>query len=100
MYEDEKLICEDCGCEFVFTAGEKEFYAEKGLVNTPKRCPECRKQRRRSKSRHKKMYEVKCSDCGVMTKVPFKPIEGKEVYCKECYQKHKAEAEAENLASA
>ena len=38
MYQDEKLICEDCGCEFVFTAGEKEFYAQKGLVNTPKRC--------------------------------------------------------------
>ena len=29
MYEDEKLICEDCGAEFVFTAGEQEFYAEK-----------------------------------------------------------------------
>lgn len=98
MYEDEKLICEDCGCEFVFTAGEKEFYAQKGLVNTPKRCSECRKQRRRSKNRHKKMYEVKCSDCGIMTKVPFKPIEGKEVFCKDCYQKHKAESE--NLASA
>ena len=27
MYEDEKLICEDCGCEFVFTAGEQEFLA-------------------------------------------------------------------------
>ncbi|MBD9222888.1 zinc-binding protein, partial [bacterium] len=25
MYQDEKLICEDCGCEFVFTAGEQEF---------------------------------------------------------------------------
>ncbi len=29
MYEDEKLVCEDCGKEFVFTAGEQEFYAEK-----------------------------------------------------------------------
>ena len=37
MYQDEKLICEDCGAEFVFTAGEQEFYAEKGLVNKPKR---------------------------------------------------------------
>ena len=43
MYEDEKLICEDCGCEFVFTAGEQEFYAEKGLTNKPKRCQNCRK---------------------------------------------------------
>ena len=28
MYEDEKLVCEDCGAEFVFTVGEQEFYAE------------------------------------------------------------------------
>ena len=27
MYQDEKLVCEDCGAEFVFTAGEQEFYA-------------------------------------------------------------------------
>ncbi len=46
MYQDEKLICEDCGKEFDFTAGEQEFYAEKGLTNKPKRCPECRKARR------------------------------------------------------
>ena len=44
MYQDEKLICEDCGKEFDFTAGEQEFYAEKGLTNKPKRCPECRKR--------------------------------------------------------
>ena len=46
MYQDEKLVCEDCGAEFIFTAGEQEFYAEKGLVNKPKRCPDCRKARR------------------------------------------------------
>ena len=27
MYEDKKIICKDCGQEFVFTAGEQEFYA-------------------------------------------------------------------------
>ena len=37
MYQDETLICEDCGKEFVFTAGEQEFYAEKGLTNKPKK---------------------------------------------------------------
>ena len=31
MYEDKTLVCKDCGNEFVFTAGEQEFYAEKGL---------------------------------------------------------------------
>ena len=42
MYQDEKLICEDCGAEFIFTSGEQEFYAEKGFTNEPVRCKECR----------------------------------------------------------
>lgn len=85
MYQDEKLICEECGCEFVFTVGEQEFYAEKGLTNKPKRCQECRKMR---KQKHKKkLYDTVCSKCGTETKVPFKPIEGKEVYCKDCFKK-------------
>ena len=46
MYEDKNLVCEECSKEFVFSAGEQEFYAQKGLVNIPKRCPECRKARR------------------------------------------------------
>ena len=31
-----------------------------------------------------------CSECGAETKVPFKPITGKEIYCKECYAKRNA----------
>ena len=42
MYQDKTLICKDCGKEFVFTAGEQEFYAEKGFENEPQRCRECR----------------------------------------------------------
>jgi hypothetical protein len=30
-FKDETLECKDCGNEFVFSAGEKEFYAQKGL---------------------------------------------------------------------
>ena len=33
MYTDKTLVCKDCGNEFVFTAGEQEFYAEKGFQN-------------------------------------------------------------------
>ena len=36
MYEDKTLICKECGAEFVFTAGEQEFYASKGFVNEPR----------------------------------------------------------------
>ena len=30
-FVDETLVCKDCGKEFIFTAGEQEFYAEKGF---------------------------------------------------------------------
>ena len=42
MYEDKTLVCKECGKEFVFTAGEQEFYAERGFQNEPQRCKECR----------------------------------------------------------
>ena len=35
MYEDKTLVCKECGKEFVFTAGEQEFYAER----LPERAP-------------------------------------------------------------
>jgi DNA-directed RNA polymerase len=37
----------------------------------------------------REMHKAVCSDCGAETEVPFKPTEGRPVYCKECYQKHK-----------
>ena len=46
MYEDKTLVCKECGNEFVFTAGEQEFYAEKGFVNEPQRCKACRDARK------------------------------------------------------
>jgi len=43
----------------------------------------------RRDDRPREMHDVTCSDCGAATQVPFKPTEGRPVYCKECYQKHK-----------
>ena len=37
MYEDKTLVCKECGQEFVFTAGEQEFYASRGFENEPLR---------------------------------------------------------------
>jgi CxxC-x17-CxxC domain-containing protein len=45
-YADKSLKCRDCGAEFVFTAGEQEFYAQKGFTNEPTRCPSCRRARK------------------------------------------------------
>ena len=41
-FADKQIACRDCGTNFVFTAGEQEFYANKGLMNEPTRCQSCR----------------------------------------------------------
>ncbi len=37
----------------------------------------------------REMHKAICSDCKQDCEVPFKPTQGKPVYCKECYSKHK-----------
>jgi CxxC-x17-CxxC domain-containing protein len=49
LFQDETLTCRDCGRQFVFTAGEQEFYQSRGLMNKPGRCPECRSARKQSR---------------------------------------------------
>ena len=44
-YHDKVLKCADCGAEFVFTAGEQMFFADKGFKNEPKRCKACKANR-------------------------------------------------------
>lgn len=45
-YQDKTISCRECGGQFVFTAGEQEFYASKGFVNDPTRCPAQRRARK------------------------------------------------------
>ncbi|MBI4119712.1 MAG: hypothetical protein HY456_02615 [Parcubacteria group bacterium] len=35
-------------------------------------------------------YQVNCSICGKSTQVPFEPMPGRPVYCKECLEKIKS----------
>lgn len=37
----------------------------------------------------REMHKVTCSDCGVETEVPFKPTEGRPVYCRDCLPNHR-----------
>ena len=94
MFEDRTLVCKECGKEFVFTAGEQEFYAEKGFVNDPQRCKECRDARKAASRSQREMYTAVCAACGKEAKVPFKPHEDRPVYCGECFAKMKEEADA------
>lgn len=73
MYEDKTLVCKDCGAEFVFTAGEQEFYAEKGFENEPSRCKECRIARKNSIRQNREMHTAICAECGKEAQVPLNP---------------------------
>jgi CxxC-x17-CxxC domain-containing protein len=35
-------------------------------------------------SEERKMYPMKCADCGTDSEVPFEPKPDRPVYCKEC----------------
>jgi len=85
MFQDKTLKCKDCGQEFVFTAGEQEFYAEKGFSNEPQRCKECRNARKNAGKAPREMFDAVCAECGKPCKVPFNPTAGKAVYCSECF---------------
>ena len=90
-YADKELVCADCGTTFVFTAGEQEFYAGRGLTNEPRRCGDCRQARKGQRSggggydRPREMYPATCARCGIETQVPFRPTGVRPVYCTECY---------------
>ena len=89
MFEDKTLVCKDCGEEFVFTAGEQEFYESKGFVNEPQTCKNCRMARKNNERANREMYTAVCASCGNEAKVPFKPREDRPVYCSECFAKMK-----------
>jgi CxxC-x17-CxxC domain-containing protein len=85
MYEDKTLVCKECGQEFTFTAGEQQFYAEKGFQNEPQRCKACRDAKKNGNKGPREFHEAVCANCGGTAKVPFVPTEGKPVYCSDCY---------------
>jgi CxxC-x17-CxxC domain-containing protein len=95
-YKDKALKCVDCGTEFVFTAGEQLFYANKGFKNEPKRCKNCKTKRTSpgpsigaTHSASRVVTTTVCSQCGKETTVPFRVTQGRPVYCRECFQQRR-----------
>jgi len=92
-FQDKILTCVDCGAEFVWTAGEQLFFADKNFKNEPKRCKACKAKRAtRAQSpgvRERVETQATCSACGKETTVPFRPTQGRPVFCKECFQQRK-----------
>ncbi len=92
-FEDKSLQCSSCGNTFTFSTEEQEFFAAKGYMNEPKRCPSCREARKAERYGYgsyrpmREMYPAVCAECGRETQVPFEPREGRPVYCSDCYNK-------------
>lgn len=105
-YTDQVLTCADCGIDFVFSASEQEFFAQKGFTSAPKRCSSCRAQRRASggggsyaassgggynggggySRGPREMFDAVCARCGKDTQVPFRPTGARPVYCSDCFR--------------
>jgi len=96
-YKDKVIKCVDCGEDFVFTAGEQLFFADKGLKNDPKRCKSCKGKKNeriaanmasfgQAFPRERVEVVVRCALCAVETTVPFRPTQGRPVYCRDCYR--------------
>ena len=91
MYEDKILVCKECGNEFVFTAGEQEFYAERGFQNEPQRCKPCRDARKNAARGPREYFTAVCANCGGEARVPFEPKSDRPVYCSECFARMRRE---------
>ena len=98
-YHDKVLKCAECSQEFVFTAGEQMFFADKGFKNEPKRCKACKAKRAEGvgggangggATPMRSETKTTCSQCGKETTVPFRPTQGRPVFCRECFQQRRA----------
>jgi len=105
-YVDRTLTCVDCGVEFIHSAADQEFYAQKGFSSDPKRCTSCRASRRAARDggydvreiggprgyergddrTAREYFAVICSSCGNQAQVPFKPRMDRPVYCSDCFR--------------
>lgn len=92
---DKTLMCRDCRAEFLFTAGEQQFFQAKGLVNEPGRCPNCRAAYKANRGLvsdqpAREYHETVCAECGRPARVPFVPRNDRPVYCSPCFDRVRA----------
>lgn len=108
---DRVLKCSDCGSDFIFTAGEQLFFFDRQFKNDPKRCKLCKAKRAglgRSEEGiaaatalplSRTETRTQCSACGIDTTVPFKPTQGRPVFCRSCFQLKRVPAAVAKAAS-
>src|SRR5438046_9998074 len=89
--QDRILRVRDFSTDVIWTAVEQQFFADKNFKNEPKRCKACKSKRAArpagaGMARERVETVTTCSACGKETTVPFKPTQGRPVFCKECFQ--------------
>ncbi len=92
---DRYIVCVDCHEEFTWTAGEQEFFRDKGLRNPPKRCKPCKQAKNDRLAaitvaqtwgvKQRIEMTVNCAQRGERTTVPFYPSQGRPVLCRRCF---------------
>ncbi len=92
-YDDRNLTCVECNSEFVFSADDQQYHAEREYQDH-KRCPSCRQAKRAGGGGYggggsRQMYDAVCADCGNACQVPFEPTQDRPVYCSDCFSKYK-----------
>jgi CxxC-x17-CxxC domain-containing protein len=80
------------------------FFHDKQFRNEPKRCKDCKSKRVSilatpqafANGRQSTRVETRatCSQCGKATTVPFRPTQGRPIFCRECFTQRR------NMASA
>jgi CxxC-x17-CxxC domain-containing protein len=97
LFADRDVLCAGCGLMFVFSAGEQQFFQEKGFTNEPNHCKQCKAKRQGVEGQRRIETHVICSGCGSNTTVPFKPTQGRPVMCRTCFANR---PKAPNIAAA
>lgn len=101
VFIDRLLKCIDCGQEFVFSAGEQEFFQEKQFQHDPKRCKRCKSLRTGGRMKMQTEASVICAACGTLTTVPFRPRQSRPVFCRGCFesQLHALQIESSGMSA-
>jgi CxxC-x17-CxxC domain-containing protein len=92
--------------DFVHSAADQEYFAQKGFSSEPKRCTGCRAARRATRESGsdareiggprgyergddhatREYFAVICTECGNQAQVPFRPRMDRPVYCSDCFR--------------
>jgi len=80
------LACSDCGKNYKFIQKELDFYQSQGFP-LPKKCPDCRHERRIALRNPRKLWDRNCNKCNADIQTTYAPERPEIIYCEKCYLK-------------